>query len=44
MSGIWKRFKQRINKFINKLAQENQKMYGNGRLDCCDLNKDSSKK
>ena len=28
-----------IKKFLDKLAEENEKSFGSGRLDCCDLNK-----
>lgn len=27
-----------FNRFIDKLAKENKKTYGNKKLDCCDLN------
>ena len=28
-----------IKKFLDKLTEENEKSFGSGRLDCCDLNK-----
>lgn len=28
-----------IEKFIKKLSEENEKSFGNGKLDCCELNK-----
>lgn len=28
-----------ITNWLDKLAKENEKSFGNGRLDCCDLNK-----
>lgn len=39
MRRIWKKFKRKINDTLEKMAQENQKTYGSGRLDCCNLNK-----
>jgi len=42
MPSIWKKVKRAINDFLVKLAQENQKSYGSGRLDCCNLNKNDN--
>lgn len=28
--------------FIKKIAEENDKSFGNGKLDCCDLNKSNN--
>ncbi len=28
-----------VKSFLEKLAKENEKSFGTGRLDCCDLNK-----
>ncbi|MEL7647621.1 MAG: LDCC motif putative metal-binding protein [Sedimentibacter sp.] len=28
-----------IKDWLDRLAKENEKSFGNGRLDCCDLNK-----
>lgn len=28
-----------IKNWLDRLAEENEKSFGNGRLDCCDLNK-----
>ncbi|EJO5349370.1 hypothetical protein NRP93_003545 [Clostridium botulinum] len=28
-----------LKKFLKNLEQQNNKTFGNGRLDCCDLNK-----
>lgn len=41
MGGIsmFKRIKEAINKFLEDLAKENKELYGNGRMDCCNLNK-----
>ncbi|KPU43145.1 hypothetical protein OXPF_33950 [Oxobacter pfennigii] len=33
--------KKRYNEFIERLAKENEKSFGNGRLDCCQLNKNT---
>ncbi|MBM7871143.1 hypothetical protein JOC70_002641 [Clostridium pascui] len=30
-------------KFITKIAQENNKTFGNNKLDCCGLNSDNDK-
>lgn len=41
---LWKRFKKAINDFLEKMAKENEKNLGNGKLDCCQLNtKDKQK-
>ena len=31
----------KVNKFLADMAEENQKLYGNKRLSCCDLNRKS---
>ncbi len=33
-----KRLKRAINGLIEKLAEENEKSFGNGKLDCCQIN------
>lgn len=38
------RLKNMIKKFIEKIANENSKNFGDQRLDCCDLNKKTPKK
>lgn len=40
---MFKRIKKSINKFLEELAKENQKEFGNGKIDCCDLNKTQNK-
>jgi hypothetical protein len=37
--SIWKRIKKSINHYLESMAEENKKSFGNGRLDCCQLNK-----
>lgn len=32
-----------IEKWLDRLAKENEKSFGNGRLDCCDFNKPKNK-
>lgn len=39
MKNFFKRLKEKWNAYLKRLAESNQKFYGNGRLDCCDLNK-----
>lgn len=34
-----KKFKKAINKFLENLAKENEKSFGKGTLDCCQLNR-----
>lgn len=36
---MFKRIKKSINKFLDELAKENQKTFGNGKIDCCNLNR-----
>ncbi|BBF41695.1 hypothetical protein lbkm_0375 [Lachnospiraceae bacterium KM106-2] len=40
---MFKRIKEVINKFLEDLAKENKELYGNGRMDCCNLNKTNDK-
>jgi len=39
-----RRIKNAINKFLDKLAKENEKTFGKTSLDCCQLNRQSSGK
>lgn len=34
--------KEYFKKSIKKMAEENEKSFGNGKLDCCDLNKSNN--
>ncbi|WP_409229054.1 LDCC motif putative metal-binding protein [Gudongella sp. SC589] len=34
-----KKFKKKLNEFIEKLARANESQFGNRKLDCCSLNK-----
>jgi hypothetical protein len=36
--SIWKRIKNKLNEFLEKMARDNEKAFGNGKLDCCQLN------
>lgn len=36
---IFKLIKNRWNKFLKKLAEENKKSFGDQKLDCCTMNK-----
>lgn len=40
---IWEvemnKLKEMLKKLINKIGEENNKSFGNKRMDCCDLNK-----
>ncbi|WP_311370569.1 LDCC motif putative metal-binding protein [Anaerococcus hydrogenalis] len=36
---IFKAIKNRWNKFLKKLAEENKKSFGDQKLDCCTMNK-----
>lgn len=38
MSNPIKSIKRRWTDYLERLAKVNEKMYGNKRLDCCDLN------
>lgn len=38
-----KKIKKAINKYLEDLAKENKKLYGSGRMDCCDLNRTKEK-
>jgi len=40
---IIKIIKNRWNKFLKNLAEENKKEFGDKRLDCCNLDKNSNK-
>lgn len=41
MKNYWNKFKKKINRFLENLAEENKKTFGSGKLDCCQLNKDT---
>jgi hypothetical protein len=41
MKNIFKILKLKINNYLERLARENQKNFGNDKLDCCALNKNS---
>lgn len=43
MLNFWKRFKKAINEFLERLAKENEKEFGHGRLECCQLNRENNK-
>ena len=37
MKTLLQRIKDKWNRYLEKLAATNEKLYGNGRLDCCDM-------
>ena len=39
-----KRFKKAINRFLERLAKENEKTFAKGPLDCCQLNRQEDEK
>lgn len=44
MLKIFDKIKKAINKFLENLAKENKESFGDGKLDCCDLNKKKKEK
>lgn len=40
---MFKKIKRAITKYLEALAKENKELYGNGRMDCCNLNKTNDK-
>ncbi len=40
--GLWKRIRKSYHKFLISLADENKKTFGEGKLDCCQLNRKST--
>jgi hypothetical protein len=40
---IWKRIKKAFDRYLENLAEENKKTFGTGRMDCCNLNRDTKK-
>lgn len=36
--------KKFLKNFIKKIAEQNDKTFGNGKLDCCDINKSNNNK
>lgn len=42
--GLWKRLKKRMSKWLEKLAEDNQKTFGSTTPDCCKLNRDNQVK
>jgi hypothetical protein len=37
--SVWKRVKQAILNYLAEIEKSNQKTFGNGRPDCCNLNR-----
>lgn len=35
---MFKKLKNVIRNYLNKVAKENEELYGKGRMDCCKLN------
>ncbi|MDA3838669.1 MAG: LDCC motif putative metal-binding protein [Candidatus Delongbacteria bacterium] len=44
MKNFIRRIKDRINAFLERLAESNKKEFGTKRMDCCDLKDSPSKK
>lgn len=42
MFKFWKRFKKAISDLLENMAKENEKTFGSGRLDCCQINNDKN--
>ncbi|MDF2819618.1 MAG: hypothetical protein K0R15_59 [Clostridiales bacterium] len=40
---MFKKIKKAIHNFLLQIAQENEKTYGNEKMDCCKLNNTKSK-
>ncbi|MBN1797062.1 MAG: hypothetical protein JW822_00680 [Spirochaetales bacterium] len=43
MKKFFKRIGKKLNAYFERLAESNNKLYGNKRLDCCDMNNKQSK-
>jgi hypothetical protein len=41
---IWRKLKNSFNRFLENLAEENKKSFGNDKLDCCQLNRNQKLK
>ncbi|WP_279380753.1 LDCC motif putative metal-binding protein [Mobilitalea sibirica] len=41
---LWTKIKKSFNNYLNHLAEENKKAFGEGKLDCCSLSKQENKK
>lgn len=39
MKNLFEKMKERIEKRLEKLAEENRKIYGRRKLDCCTINR-----
>lgn len=37
--SLWKRIKEAVNRYLERMARENQEMFGDGRPDCCSMNR-----
>lgn len=44
MISVWEKMKQSFSRFLNHMAQENQKAFGDTVPDCCKLNVQNQKK
>ncbi len=42
--SLWVRIKKAWQDFLEKMAKDNEKAFGNGRLDCCQLNSKQKEK
>ena len=41
MKGLLRTIKVRWNRYLKRMADTNNKLYGGKRLDCCELNKET---
>lgn len=39
---FWERIKEKILHVLEKMAAENEKAFGNGKMDCCQLNQEQN--
>ena len=42
--SLWKRIKQALERYLERLGASNKEMFGSGRPDCCTQNKQNIKK
>lgn len=44
MKNFWERLKEKVCRWLERMGEENEKSFGTGRLDCCQLNKNTNPK
>lgn len=40
---MFDKLKKAINNFLEKIAKQNEELYGKSKMDCCNLNKQNKK-